>query len=49
MGPTWGRVCQSVEKSEGDIQRLTSTVQAATAAAVTCGISCEPSIFLALM
>ena len=44
-----GRVCQLVEKSECDIRRLTSTVQAATAAAVTCGISCQPSIFRTLI
>lgn len=44
-----GRVCQLVEKSERAIRRLTSTAQAATAAAVTCGISCHPSIFRTLM
>jgi IS30 family transposase len=44
-----GRVCQVVEKSERGIRRLISTVYAATAAAVTCGISCHPSIFRTLM
>jgi len=43
-----GRVCQVVEKSKCDIRRVTSTLQAATAVAVTCGISCQPSILNAL-
>jgi hypothetical protein len=38
-----------VEKSERDIRRLTSPLYAATAAAVTCGIACHPSIFRTLM
>jgi hypothetical protein len=40
-----GRVCQLVEEYECDIRRLTPTGYAATAAAVTRGISCQPSIF----
>jgi hypothetical protein len=34
-----------VEKSECHIRRQSSIVYAATAVAVTCAISCQPSIF----